>query len=103
MYAVTRTYTGAAALVDALTRNREEVERLITTVPGFVSYYAFRSGDGMTSVTVCEDKAGAEETTRRAADWVGEKLSGTGMSAPQINVGEVFLEFAAHTTAHARG
>lgn len=107
MYAVTRTYTGASALINALEQRHDEVERLLTTVPGFVSYYAFRSGDGMVSVSVCDDKAGVEETTRRAADWVRENLSASGMNPPQVSTGEVFLEFAAHPAgqagSHARG
>lgn len=102
MYAVTRTYTGASALINALEQRHAEVERLISTVPGFVSYYAFRSGDGMVSVSVYDDKAGTEESTRRAREWVRENLPGAKMAAPQVNGGEVFLEFSAHTTAHTR-
>ncbi len=45
-------------------------------MPGFVSYAAFRSGadSGMT-VTVCQDKAGTDESSRRAAEWVKENVS----------------------------
>ena len=36
MFAVTRNYTGASALMDAMEKRQNEVEQLITTVPGFV-------------------------------------------------------------------
>jgi hypothetical protein len=66
MYAVVRAYSGqgAAELFDLLEQREEDVRALITGVPGFVSYAAFRSGDGGVTVTVCEDKAGTDESSR---------------------------------------
>jgi hypothetical protein len=93
MYAVIRRYTGASKLIEELTRKRADVEKLMTGVPGFVAYYATRAGDGLTTVTVCADKAGAEESTRRAAGWVRENLTGVSMGAPEVTGGEVFLDF----------
>jgi hypothetical protein len=93
MYAVIRRYTGASKLIDELARKRADVEKLMTGVPGFVAYYAARAGDGLTSVTICDDKAGVEESTRRAAGWVRENLPGASMSAPEVTGGEVFLDF----------
>jgi hypothetical protein len=103
MYAVTRSYTGASALINAMEQRHEEVEQLISTVPGFVAYYAIRSGDAMTSVSVYDDRAGAEESTRRAAQWVRENLPDSGMNAPQVNSGEVFIELGAHAPAQGGG
>lgn len=91
MFAVTRTYTGASALMDAMEQRRSEVENLLTTVPGFVSYFAIRSGDGMTSFTVCDDQAGVDETTRRASEWVRENLADVKIAPPIVNRGEVFI------------
>lgn len=58
MYVVVRSYTGASALVDAMTKREPEVRELISTVPGFRAYYAARTGggDAVTTVTVCDDK-----------------------------------------------
>ena len=93
MYATLRYYPGAAALGDAMAAKPGEVEQLLKGVPGFVAYYALRNGDIVTSVTVCNDKAGTEESTRRAAEWVKENVKGT-ISAPGINSGDVFLSFS---------
>src|SRR4029450_5965483 len=95
MFAVTRRYTGASALIAAIEQRRSEVERLVTTVPGFVSYYAIRSGDTLTSVTVCEDLAGVNELTRRSAEWVGENLPESGVEPPVSTIGDVLIALSA--------
>src|ERR671937_1686456 len=79
MYAVVRTYSGqgAAELFDLLGQREDDVKALISGVPGFVSYAAVRSGEGGVTVTVCEDKAGTDESSRRAAEWVKENVGAT--------------------------
>ena len=54
---------------------------------------AVRSGDGGVTVTVCEDKAGTEESSRRAADWVKDNLSATA-DPPTITEGVTVLQFS---------
>lgn len=103
MYATIRRYTGATELIDQLQRKHEDVERIIGGTPGFVSYVAIRSGDGLTTVTVCEDRAGAEESTRRAATWVRENLKGNAPGTPDVTGGDVFIEFGSRTGAPAMG
>ena len=93
MYVTMRRYAGAAALGDAMSANTGEVEQLIRGVPGFVAYYALRDGDNITSITVCDDKAGTDESTRRAAAWVKENVKG-GISPPQISEGKPFITFS---------
>ena len=95
MYAVVRTYSGqgASELFDLLEQREEDVKALITGVPGFVSYAALRSGDGGVTVTVCEDKAGTDESSRRAADWVKENASATA-NPPAITEGDTVLQFS---------
>ena len=94
MHAVVRTYSGqgASELFDLLGQREEDVKALISGVPGFVSYAAFRSGDGGATVTVCEDKAGTDESSRRAAEWVKENVSGTA-DPPAITEGDTVLHF----------
>src|SRR5829696_7240696 len=79
MYAVVRTYSGqgASELLDLLGQREQDVKALISGVPGFVNYAAVRSGDGGVTVTVCEDKVGTDESSRRAAEWVAENVSAT--------------------------
>ena len=96
MYAVVRTYAGQGAeeLFDLLGQREEDVKALMTAVPGFVSYSAARNGGGGVAVTVCEDKAGADESSRRAAEWVKENLSAL-VDPPAITEGDAVLHFGA--------
>ena len=94
MYVVIRTYTGqgASELFDLLGQREDDVKELISGVPGFVSYAAVRNGAGGVTVTVCEDEDGTDESSRRAAAWVGENVSGT-TDPPAITEGEAVLQF----------
>ena len=62
-------------------------------MPGFVNYVAVRSGEGGVTVTVCEDKAGTDESSRRAAEWVKDNLSATA-NPPAITEGDTVLQFS---------
>ncbi|MCW3050634.1 MAG: hypothetical protein JWO74_4918 [Solirubrobacterales bacterium] len=95
MYAVVRTYSGQGApeLFDLLGQREEDVKALISGVPGFVSYAAVRTGDGGMTVTLCEDQAGTEESSRRAAEWVRENLSATA-NPPTMTEGNTVLQFS---------
>ena len=94
MYVVIRTYSGqgASELFDALVESEEEVKSIITTVPGFISYEAFRSDSGHQTVTVCQGKDGTDESSRRAAEWVKENISVT-VDPPTITEGSTILHF----------
>ena len=96
MYMVVRSYSGqgASELFDLLGQREEDVKSLISGVPGFVSYAAVRSGAGGVTVTVCQDKAGTDESSRRAAEWVGENVSATA-DPPEITEGDTVLQFSA--------
>ena len=98
MFAVTRSYTGASALIDAMAQRQSEVEGVITTVPGFVSYTAVRSGDSLTTITMCDDQAGVDETTRRAAQWVRENLPDAKITPEAVRSGEVFISLTGRPT-----
>jgi hypothetical protein len=89
-----RTYSGegASELLDLLGQREDDVKALISGVPGFVNYAAVRSGDGGVTVTVCEDKAGTDESSRRAAEWVKENVTATG-TPPAISEGNTVLHF----------
>ena len=95
MYGVVRRYTGASALVDAMVQQEQSVRELISTVPGFRAYYAARTGTGggAMTVTVCEDKAGTDESTRRAGEWVRANVAGAAIAPPEVTEGETYLTF----------
>lgn len=94
MYVVIRSYSGqgAAELFDALAEREEDVKELISTVPGFVSYEAFRSDGGGHTVTVCQDKDGTDESSQRAAGWVKENID-VAVDPPTIAEGTTVLNF----------
>jgi hypothetical protein len=95
MHVVVRTYSGqgASELFDLLGQREDDVKALISGVPGFVNYAAVRSNGGGTTVTVCDDKAGTDESSRRAAEWVKENLGST-TDAPAITEGDTVLQFS---------
>lgn len=69
---------------------------IVSQAPGFISYYAFVAGDKViASVSVFADEAGAEESNRRAADWVRQNLAQFVIGPPQVASGEVRV----HATA----
>jgi heme-degrading monooxygenase HmoA len=97
MHATIRRWNGASTLIAEIERRAQEVENIISSTPGFVAYHAVRSGDTLISVTVCQDKAGTDETTRRAGQWVRENLPADVVAnlTPQVSEGEEFLAFQA--------
>lgn len=97
MHAVIRRYTGATPLIAELDRRRTDVEGIMTTVPGFVSYHAIRSGDALMTVSVCQDQAGTTEMTKRAAEWVRANITADSLGAPEISEGEMFISIGAPT------
>ena len=101
MHAVIRRYTDAAKFIEAMERKPHEVERVISTVPGFVAYHAIKSGDSLVTVTVCQDQAGLTETTRRAAEWARANLEPGAVRTPEVTTGEVFVNLGASQTVGA--
>ncbi len=91
MYVVVRTWANGNALADEIAKRQQEVEEIISGVPGFVAYYATRSGDTLTTVTVTENREGSRESTRLAGEWVKKNLPGVSIGAPQVVEGEAFI------------
>jgi hypothetical protein len=94
MYVVIRSYSGqgASELFDLLAQREEDVKELISGVPGFVSYAALRTDDGGRTVTACQDKAGTDESSKRAAAWVEENATAP-VDSPEIAEGSTVLQF----------
>ncbi len=94
MQAVTRTYSGPGAkkLFAELKKNARAIDGELSQVKGLKSYLLIDTGDGGISVTVCEDKAGIDESVRVAADWIKKNAPNTGASPPTIKQGEVIAQ-----------
>jgi hypothetical protein len=94
MYTVVRRYPGNTALADALVENQDEVKKLISGVNGFRAYYLLGNADGGTlTISVFDDQAGAEESSRVAGEWLRENLADMEISPPEIVGGETLLSF----------
>lgn len=93
MQTVIRTYSGKGAkeLFDLLEKRTADVEELLRSVKGFVGYTLARSGDGGFSVTVCQDKAGIDESVQKAKDWIAKNAANTGVAAPKVSEGSVLI------------
>jgi hypothetical protein len=96
MHAVVRRYTGVSSLIDQMQQRQGEVEDLISEVPGFNAYYAVRDGDALTTITVCDDSAGTNQSTGLAAQWVRDNLPDLTASPPDVSEGDVFIKFTKH-------
>jgi hypothetical protein len=94
MHAVVRTYSGGTAsmVFDLVEQGADDVRELLGSIPGFVSYTAIPTADGGVTVTVCEDKAGTDESSKRAAGFVKER-STAAVDPPMIAEGDTSLHF----------
>ena len=91
MYAAIRRYNGfEGAATTIAARVNEEFLPKIRQMPGFLGYYVVNGGDGtLVSVSLFEDRAAADESTRMATTWVRERLHHLIKTAPVISTGEV--------------
>jgi len=94
MHAVVRNYSGAGAkeLFDLLEQRKADVEVTLRKVAGLVSYTLLRSNDGGMSVTVCKDKAGADDSVKVARDWIEKNASAIHANAPVVTEGSLIVE-----------
>lgn len=94
MYGAIRTYRVTDA-EEISRRVRDEFIPMVRDVPGFVAYYVVDAGGGtISSITICEDRGGVEESTARAADWVSERIASLIESGPEIMTGEILVDHA---------
>lgn len=91
MYAVIRRYSGVQKLISELDHRQDDVRKLISNAPGFVAYYAIRDGEALATVTICDDRAATEDTTRITAQWIRENLPALRVTTPEAIGGEVFI------------
>jgi len=92
MYATIRIYAEAEGLADAVAENRAEIVGLFREIDGFRAYYIVKTGPvSATSITVCDDQAGAEASNEVARDYIAQNLSHLSVSRPDVHVGEVAM------------
>ena len=95
MYATVRNYTGAPELADALAARAGDVEELMGTIPGFQAYYLVRTDGGCTTISVFDSASGAEESSRRAAEYLRDHAGEFTSPPPAIYAGDVLVSLGA--------
>lgn len=96
MQVVIRKYSGKGAkeLWDAIEKNPAdlaEIETIMRSVKGFVSYTVASTDGGGISVTTCQDQAGIDESVKKAKDFIAKHAANTGLTAPEVSTGKVIL------------
>jgi hypothetical protein len=93
MHATVRRYEGVdASRTDELKKKVDEsLIPSLSKLPGFDGYFLIEAGEGvMTSVSLFDESAQAEESTRITSTWVrDEKLESALPNQPKITFGRV--------------
>lgn len=92
MFASIRKYNAAPLISEELVKHQDAIKTVLGAVPGFCAYYLVKTTDGAVSLTVCSDRAGAEESNRVASNWMKENLPVFASRSPEIMVGEVRIQ-----------
>jgi hypothetical protein len=93
MHGVLRHYTLESAHVDEVIRRVAQGSvPIIKGIPGFVSYSILDGGHGhLVTYSVYETRAGADESTRKAAAWVKEHIASMVPAPPRVLEGIIRL------------
>ncbi len=107
MYATIRRYAvkdpskAKAAFADLKPRLEKKFTPTLHDVPGFHCYYVLTSNDReLVTVSIFETRDGAQESTRRAAEFVRTDPIKDQIGAPEIIEGELILSKEAVVGAH---
>ena len=92
MFAAIRYYRTTADSVDEVVRRvREEFVPVIRDTPGFVAYLVLAPRQNeVVSVSVFEDRSSAEESNKKAEEWVSQNLSEL-LPDPEFAEGDVVV------------
>jgi len=98
MYATIRRYTPKSGTVskrnldDLAHRLESEFVSIVREIPGFHGYYAVNVGDkDLVTISLFDDKTGAMESTRRAANFVKKDPMKDQLGSPEIFEGELLV------------
>jgi hypothetical protein len=100
MYAAVRRYEGITDDAEAGRLVRESFLPQLDDIPGFIAYYWIDAGGGvMASLSVFEDKEGADKSVELAHDWIVDNAPGLFPSPPQVTEGLVVASETASVRA----
>ena len=90
MYAAVRVYEGITDDARSGTPRPRQFPPAPGSRRGFHRFYWIDAGDGaMASLSVFDDKAGADESVKLAHDWVAENAAELIPNPPQVTEGQV--------------
>jgi hypothetical protein len=94
MHAVIRTYSGSGAneLFDLLEKRKSDIEDTMRSIEGLLAYDLVRTASGGASFTVCQDKAGTDESVRRARQWIATNAAHIRANDPTVSEGPVIVD-----------
>ncbi len=85
-----RYHVDPGSVGEAMRKIDEGLVPIFKDVPGFLAYYALYAGVGaIATISVFEDLAGAEKSSKIAANFVSDNLASLLPLPPQIIAGEV--------------
>jgi hypothetical protein len=93
MYAAIRQAKAKPGVAEELSRRvKEGAIPIISAVPGFLGYYVvYGADDVVTTISLFNDHAGAEESNRRVLDWIKDNVAPLLASAPTATAGTVIV------------
>lgn len=102
MEIVIKRYSGETTneLLDVMEKRLIDVEHVMRSVKGFISYTLARNGDGGFTVTVCENKAGIDESIQKTRDWIAKNVAKSGAASPKVTIGTAILHIKSSTLEH---
>ena len=63
---------------------------VVREIKGFQAWYLIDGGDGtLTTVTICDDEAGVNESVDKAREWVGDNAADLVEGSPNVTNGKV--------------
>ena len=90
MYAIIRRYH-TQSIDEVVNKIRKEFLSVITTAPGFITYYVVDEGSGVqSSISIFETREHAEYSNKLASYWVKEH-AGFLLNSPEFTSGEVLI------------
>ena len=90
MYAAVRRYEGITDDAEAARLVRDSFLPRLEHVPGFIAYYWIDAGEGvMASLSVFEDKSGADRSVEVAHEWIVETAPNLFPNPPRVTEGLV--------------
>ena len=98
MYAVIRRYNAHPGMAERIVqRVQADFVPQLSRIPSFVAYYVVSADDGgMVSMSIFEDRAGAEEANHLSSDWVRRNVATMVKTAPVIVTGTVVVQHHQH-------